>query len=105
MEDEDEDEELARAQMDSALIDSDDTDNVLEDEADVTGRVEPVTRSPVAAGASGETRYDPATGLIPEPENKDEDSAVPYLAFGPSSAVAPTKPGFRRPSDVGPMEE
>lgn len=81
-------------------IDSDDSDNVLEMEDDVSGRVELADPPVSIPTSSGEVRYDAANGLIPEPKNEDEDSAVPYLAFGPSSAIAPTKPGFRRPSAI-----
>ena len=76
--------------------DSDDSESALESEDEITGRVDNMEGDP-----SG-VRYDPTTGVIPEPED-GTDSAVPYLAFGPGSAVAsqqPTQPGFRRPSVV-----
>lgn len=81
-------------------VDSEDSDNVLETENDVSGRIERADPPLTIPTSSGEVRYDPANGLIPEPKNEDDDSAVPYLAFGSSSAVAPTKPGFRRPSVI-----
>jgi hypothetical protein len=70
--------------------------------AEIIGRVDD---TPVTEGFElepGEERYDPTTGLVPEPPD-GTDSAAPYLAFGPSSSVAsqqPTQPGFRRPSVV-----
>lgn len=90
---EDDDEALPPPQMES------DSDNVLESEDDIAGRAEPVEH-PGSPPGVGEMRYDPTPGLIPEPKKEDEDSVVPYLAFGPSSAIAPTKPGFRRPSVI-----
>ena len=74
---------------------NDEIEGTLESEDEIAGRVGREEDS------DGE-RYDPEAGIIPEPED-GTDSAVPYLAFGPSSAVAsqqPTQPGFRRPSVV-----
>lgn len=91
----DEDEDLP-----PSPIDSDDSDNVLEDEDDVLGRIEPAEPPLSIPTGSGEVRYDSSEGLVPEPKERTEDSAVPYLAFGATSAIAPTKPGFRRPSVI-----
>ena len=80
--------------------DDDLEDGIIGSGHELTGRV---NASPVSEGGEvvpGEEKYDPATGLIPEAKD-GTDSAVPYLAFGPSSAVAsqqPINPGFRRPS-------
>lgn len=83
-------------------LDSDDEEEDQDDE--IKGRIDidADDLSPPMDSDSGSVRYDPTTGMIPEPED-GTDSAVPYLAFGPSSAVAsqqPIKPGFRRPSVI-----
>lgn len=89
---------------------SNDVDNVdegiSENGDESAGRVNIGKSAPeISEGAEvepGKEKYDPTTGLIPEPVD-GTDSAAPYLAFGPSSAVAsqqPTQPGFRRPSVV-----
>lgn len=85
------------------ILDDDDLDDAMEDQEEAGASAEPAsasaTSSPVFTPPSGE-RYDPTTGMIPEPEGGKEDSAVPYL---PSSAVTsqmPSKPGFRRPSVI-----
>lgn len=87
----------------TAAVDDDDLDeSALESEDEVTGRVDFEDTEPAVTTPTGERRYDPTTGWIPEPANS-EDSAVPSLAIGPGSAVAsqqPTNPGFRRPSVV-----
>ena len=94
---ENEDSDAAHAQAETEELDS-----ALEsDDADVTGRIDPTESDDIEPDAT-EERYDPTTGSIPVPEDS-KDSAVPYLAFGPGSAVAsqqPTQPGFRRPSVV-----
>ena len=77
-----------------------DDENAIESEEEDS--LEAVVAADSVEAVSEQERYDPATGLIPEPEDST-DSAVPYLAFGPSSAIAsqqPTRPGFRRPSVV-----
>jgi hypothetical protein len=84
--------------------DSDDFENALEsdEENDNPDRIEPIETAEDVLSDSDGVRYDPATGMIPEPPDST-DNAVPYLAFGPSSAVAsqqPIRPGFRRPSVV-----
>jgi hypothetical protein len=82
-----------------------DSDDDAEDD-EIMGRVEDDEDSTILAQQfdldSSNMRYDPTTGMIPEPEH-GTDSAVPYLAFGPGSAVSsqqPINPGFRRPSVV-----
>lgn len=81
--------------------DYDDPENVFANDDVIVGRVRSADQTFIPPlPADGRTRYDPATGLIPEPEDEKEDSAVPNLAFGPSSSVGPHEPGFRRPSVV-----
>lgn len=80
--------------------DDDEFDSVIASEDDNTGRVD--ADSDGSEPDASDNRYDPETGLIPEPED-GKDSAVPNLAFGPGSSIAsqqPTQPGFRRPSVV-----
>ena len=75
---------------------------VQESGGEIIGRVNDATVTEGFEVEPGEERYDPTTGLVPEPVD-GTDSAVPYLAFGPSSSVAsqqPIQPGFRRPSVV-----
>lgn len=75
-------------------------DGIVGSGHEVTGRIDANPSSEGGEVIPGEEKYDPTTGLIPEKEG-GTDSAVPYLAFGPSSAVAsqqPINPGFRRPS-------
>lgn len=88
---------------DEVIIPGDDDDledGIIASGHEITGRVNANTVSEGGEVVPGEEKYDPTTGLIPEPED-GTDSAVPSLAFGPSSAVAsqqPINPGFRRPS-------
>lgn len=77
-------------------------DSAIESDDEVAGRIDEEGKKEYVETESDATRYDPTTGLIPEPAD-GADSAVPYLAFGRGSAVAsqqPTQPGFRRPSVV-----
>lgn len=91
------------AVTDEVIIPGDDDDledGIVGSGHEVTGRVNTNTVSEGGEVVPGEEKYDPTTGLIPEPAD-GTDSAVPHLAFGPSSAVAsqqPLNPGFRRPS-------
>ncbi|KAF2481628.1 hypothetical protein BDY17DRAFT_299363 [Neohortaea acidophila] len=103
--DEDSDAEPSHPSFDeSAIANESDDDNDDDEDDEIAGRgiqARPSPHSPPPANDdedNRETRYDATTGLIPEPSDKAEDSAVPYLSFGPGSALAPTEPGFRRPA-------
>lgn len=103
--DEDSDAEPSQPSFDESAIanDSDDEDEDDDEDDEIAGRgiqarPSPHSPPPIADTDNRETRYDPTTGLIPEPADSAEDSAVPYLSFGPGSALAPTEPGFRRPA-------
>jgi len=81
-------------------VDSDDPDGEGQGDADLTGEEEWQTSRSPPIRTGGRTRYDSTEGLIPEPDDGKPDGAVPHLSFGPSSAIAPSKPGFRSPGAI-----
>jgi hypothetical protein len=102
LEDEDDDEMPSSDPTYSEESVDDSEEPALESRAEIIGRVDDTKVTESLELEPGDERYDPTTGLVPEPPD-GTDSAVPYLAFGPSSSVAsqqPTQPGFRRPSVV-----
>lgn len=89
------------------LMDSDDEEDEeirVREEDEIAARVDvdsvstSATSNPIFTPPAHE-RYDPTTGIIPEPEG-EPDSAVPYLPSSAKTSQMPATPGFRRPSVI-----